>query len=122
VAGPAHGTLTVFNLATGAFTYTPAANYSGPDSFTFKANDGAADSNTATVSITVVGSGNRPPVARPDRARTNEDTAVTIAVLANDTDPDGNTLTVSAVTQPGHRTAVVNADGTATYTPAANYP
>ena len=50
VAGPAHGTLTG---TPPALTYTPAANYSGADSFTFKANDGALDSNVATVSITV---------------------------------------------------------------------
>src|SRR5207237_10369568 len=50
VSGPAHGTLT----GAGANrTYTPAAGYSGPDSFTFKANDGSLDSNSATVSITV---------------------------------------------------------------------
>ena len=50
VAGPAHGTLsgTAPNV-----TYTPNAGYSGPDSFTFKASDGALDSNIATVSITV---------------------------------------------------------------------
>ncbi len=51
VGGPSHGTLTL--SATGSFTYTPAANYNGPDSFTYKANDGTADSNIATVSITV---------------------------------------------------------------------
>ena len=39
--------------ADGTFTYTPAPNYHGPDSFTFKANDGTVDSNTATVAITV---------------------------------------------------------------------
>jgi VCBS repeat-containing protein len=50
VSGPAHGTLTL--NANGSFTYTPAANYNGPDSFTYKANDGQADSNVATVSIT----------------------------------------------------------------------
>jgi VCBS repeat-containing protein len=53
VTDPAHGTLAL--LATGAFTYTPAANYSGSDSFTYKANDGTADSPAATVSITVTG-------------------------------------------------------------------
>ena len=47
VTGPAHGTLTL--NANGSFTYTPAANYNGPDSFTYKANDGTADSNVATV-------------------------------------------------------------------------
>ena len=51
VTDPSHGTVTL--NANGSFTYTPAANYSGPDSFTYKANDGAASSNVATVSITV---------------------------------------------------------------------
>ena len=50
VSGPQHGTL---NGTGNSRTYTPAANYNGPDSFTFKANDGTVDSNTATVSITV---------------------------------------------------------------------
>src|SRR5205823_4125024 len=50
VIGPAHGTL---SGTPPAVTYTPAANYNGPDSFTFKANDGTLDSNVATVSITV---------------------------------------------------------------------
>ncbi len=59
VAGPSHGSLsgTAPNV-----TYTPASNYSGPDSFTFTANDGTADSNVATVSITVTHT-NHPPVA-----------------------------------------------------------
>ena len=60
-------------------------------------------------------------MAVDDAATTAEDTPVTIAVLANDSDLDGDTLTVSGVTQPAHGTAVVNADGTITYTPAANY-
>src|SRR2546427_4636960 len=52
VNGPAHGTLSLNN--DGSFTYTPALNYNGPDSFTYKANDGQVDSPTnATVSITV---------------------------------------------------------------------
>src|SRR5439155_1468774 len=52
VSGPTHGALTL--NANGSFTYTPTANYNGPDSFTYKANDGTADSNAATVAITVV--------------------------------------------------------------------
>src|SRR5262249_26803973 len=73
VASPAHGTVTI-NVNTGAYTYTPAAGYSGSDSFTFKANDGSLDSNVATVSLTVTPatntytfSGFLPPVS-PNRA------------------------------------------------------
>jgi VCBS repeat-containing protein len=51
VPGPAHGTLAL--NANGAFTYTPAASYTGPDSFQYQASDGALLSNTATVTITV---------------------------------------------------------------------
>ena len=52
VAGPAHGSLTL--NANGSFTYTPATNYNGTDSFTYVANDGTANSTVATVSITIV--------------------------------------------------------------------
>ena len=71
VSGPAHGSLTL--NADGSFTYTPAANYNGPDSFTYKANDGQADSNVATVSITV-GAVNDAPVADADSIAATEDT------------------------------------------------
>jgi hypothetical protein len=58
VANPAHGTVTVFNAATGAFTYTPASGFSGSDSFTFHATDSASQvSNTATESVTVSSGG-----------------------------------------------------------------
>jgi len=55
---PAHGTLTLKNSVTGAFTYTPDQGYTGSDSFTFNANDGFVDSNTATESITVKAAAN----------------------------------------------------------------
>src|SRR5207248_10823934 len=63
VTSVAHGSLTL--NADGSFTYSPVAGYSGPDSFTYRANDGTADSNTATVSLTVTPTAptNHPPVA-----------------------------------------------------------
>lgn len=64
---------------------------------------------------------NRAPVAAADAARTTPGSAVAVAVLANDSDPDGDTLSVTAVSTPAHGTAVKNADGTVTYTPAAGY-
>lgn len=62
-----------------------------------------------------------PPEARKDYARTALDTAVTLAPLANDFDPDGGVLTVVAIGTPAHGTAVLNPDGTVLYTPSAGY-
>ena len=120
VSGPTHGTLDSFNPATGEFTYTPAANYNGPDSFTFKANDGSVDSNTATFSI-AVNAVNDAPVAASATASTNEDAVLVGAVSA--TDVDGNPLTYSLVSGPpaAAGTVTVAANGTFVFTPALNF-
>ncbi|MBI4311414.1 MAG: tandem-95 repeat protein [Chloroflexi bacterium] len=121
VAGASHGTLTL--NAKGSFTYTPAAGYNGADSFTYKANDGKADSNVATVGINVIAV-NHAPVAVNDSYSTNEDTALSVGapgVLGNDTDADGDPLTAVIVAGPAHGTLTLNANGSFTYTPAANY-
>ena len=114
---PLHGA--VFGPTGNAVSYVPEAGYSGPDSFTFKANDGQFDSNVATVSVTVRGP-NGPPVAVTDVAATPLDTAVDIDVLANDTDADGDTLTLTAVGTPAHGIATF-AGGVVTYTPQAGF-
>src|SRR6185436_14027970 len=95
VAGTAHGTLTL--NADGSFIYTPTNSYNGPDSFTYRANDGTADSGIATVSITITPV-NDPPVAVNDSATTPEDTSVTIPVLVNDSDVDGDTPIIVSAT------------------------
>ena len=118
VSGPAHGSLTL--NADGSFTYTPTANYNGPDSFTYKANDGQADSNVATVSINV-GAVNDAPVASADSIAATEDTPARGNVLTNDTDVDGDALNAILVSGPAHGSLTLNADGSFTYTPAANY-
>ena len=64
---------------------------------------------------------NQPPDAVDDSATTQQDTPVTVNVLANDTDPDGDTVTVSGAGTPANGTAVVNGNGSITYTPAAGY-
>jgi subtilisin family serine protease/methionine-rich copper-binding protein CopC len=64
---------------------------------------------------------NRTPAANDDTASTLEDSAVTVNVLANDADPDGDTLTVDSATQGAHGAVVINPDGTITYTPVADY-
>src|SRR5207247_1237659 len=92
-SGPAHGTLTL--NASGSFTYTPTPNFNGSDAFTYRASDGTAVSNLATVGITV-NPVNDAPVAVNDSVTTLEDRGVTILVLANDSDVDGDTLSISA--------------------------
>ncbi|WP_425004344.1 Ig-like domain-containing protein [Mycolicibacterium sp. S3B2] len=118
VNGPTHGELVLNN--DGTFTYTPDADYTGADSFTYTATDGTATSAVSTVSITVTAV-NDTPVAADDSVTTNEDTQLTGNVLTNDTDTEGNTLTATLVTGPSHGALTLNADGTFTYTPTANY-
>jgi len=122
VDGPSNGDLTL--NADGSFSYTPDENYNGPDSFTYKANDGAGDGNTVTVSLTVNPVPDA-PAATADGYATDEDTALIVpapGVLANDTDADGDPLTALLVSGPAHAdTFALNADGSFTYVPAANY-
>ncbi|HJQ31529.1 MAG TPA: tandem-95 repeat protein [Pyrinomonadaceae bacterium] len=113
---PAHGTLT----GTGANrTYTPAPNFHGNDSFTFNVTQNGRTSRTATVTLLVTDV-NDAPVAVDDSATTNEDTPVSVSVLGNDSDVDGDTLSVSAVTQGAHG-SVTNNGTSVSYAPAANY-
>ncbi len=99
-------------------TYTPNANFNGSDSFTYSISDGNGGSATATVSI-IVNAVNDSPVAANDSKTTAEDTATTISVLTNDSDLDGDTLSITAVTQ-GARGSVTFTGSSVTYTPAAN--
>jgi len=118
VTGPVNGAVAVG--ADGSITYTPDANFHGTDSFTYVAHDGTVDSNAATVTIEV-SAVNDTPVANDDTATTDEDTKVTIDVLANDSDADEDTLVVASVTQGTNGTVSINADDTVTYTPDADY-
>ena len=121
VTNPAHGTVTV--SANGAISYVPTAGYFGPDCFTYKANDGALDSNTVTVSLTVTAT-NAAPVAVADAYSVNEDVTLTVAapgVLGNDTDADGDTLSSILVANVAHGTLTLGANGSISYVPAANF-
>ena len=118
VTQPAHGTVVV--NPDGSVTYTPAPNYNGPDQFSYQVSDGKGGTDTAVVDI-VVTPVNDAPVANPDAATVAEDTAAVINILGNDSDPDGDKLTLDSVSQPAHGTVMVNGDGTVTYTPDANY-
>ena len=106
VSGPTNGSLTL--NPDGSFSYSPNANFSGVDGFLYKANDGLADSNIATVTIIVVAV-NDPPVANPDRFgpipeddpfNASGNTIFLTSILANDYDADNDRLTVSACFNP----------------------
>ena len=121
VTGPMHGQVVV--NADGSFDYTPDANYFGTDSFTYQVGNGVVQSNVSTVSITITPV-NDAPVA-PDlggvQATVAEDATLTIDLLAQATDVEGDTLTTALVAGPQHGTLSVNADGTFSYAADANY-
>jgi VCBS repeat-containing protein len=119
--GPSDGSLTL--NSNGSFTYTPDANFNGSDSFTYRANDGSANSNTATVTITV-GAVNDPPTANNNSYSTNEDTTLNVSapgVLGNDTDPEGQPLTAVLQNGPSDGSLTLNSNGSFTYTPDTNF-
>jgi gliding motility-associated-like protein len=115
VTPPAHGMLSCFNCANP--TYTPSLNYHGPDSFTYKANDGTVDSNIATVSITV-SPVNDAPIANHQSVSVQEDNAEAIALSGSDV--EGSVLTFTVLTQPTHGT-LAGSGVNYIYTPHANY-
>ena len=115
---PGHGTASL--TGDGTITYTPTANYNGVDLFTYTVSDGHGGTSTATVTVTI-DPVNDAPTAVNDSFTVTENTTLTANVVANDTDVDGNPLTVTDTTTPGHGTTAITGGGTITYTPTANY-
>jgi len=113
--GATNGTVA---LSGNTVTYTPTTNYNGSDSFSFKVNDGALDSATATVSITIIAVNDAPIADFDIQETTNEDTAITITLTGSDA--DGDTLSYIKVSDPTNGTVTITGN-TATYTPNTNY-
>ncbi|MCZ6403828.1 tandem-95 repeat protein [Vibrio parahaemolyticus] len=115
--GPANGTVSV--NPDGSVTYTPNDNYHGTDSFTYiVTSGGVSESTTVSVDVTPV---NDAPVAKDDIATTQEDTAVTIDVLPNDSDVDGDTLSIESASVPKEQGTVEVVNGKLVFTPAENF-
>ncbi len=123
VTQPANGSVVITGGGTG-LTFQPAANFTGTTTFTYTISDGNGGTDTATVSVTVTAV-NDPPTAVDDARTVVEDSGATaLGVLANDSIlPDtGETLTITAVTQPANGTVVIIGGGTnLTFQPAANF-
>jgi Domain of unknown function (DUF4347)/Bacterial Ig domain/Calx-beta domain len=124
VTGPTKGTVAFTDASRGAFTFTPTANANGADSFTYRVKDpngGVSPTYTATLAIAAV---NDAPTAANGTATTAEDTPITgiTAVLPAAIDLDNNPVTYSLVAGSAvGGTAVVNANGSYTFTPTLNF-
>lgn len=121
LVGPAHG---LVNFSPdGSFSYTPAVDFSGTDTFTYFASDGSSNSAPATVTITV-NAVNGPPVASDDSYSVPEDAVLNVpapGVLANDADPNGDQLVALLASSPAHGTVVLNSNGSFSYTPNVDF-
>ena len=110
--------------ADGTVTFTPNADYAGAADFTYIVNDGTADATSAATVTVNVGAVNDAPVAVADTLDATEDTPETYTaaqLVGNDTDVENSELSLSSVTSGSNGTAVLNADGTVTFTPNADY-
>ena len=116
---PSNGTVTVNQ--DGTFTYTPNPDFTGTDQFTYTVTDGNGGTDTATVTLTVGAAPNSPPDAVNDAFSGNFNQPIEGDLLANDSDPDGDDLTVIGNTDPANGTVTVNPDGTFTYTPNTGF-
>jgi VCBS repeat-containing protein len=121
VAAPQHG-LVVVN-PDGTFSYTPAQDYFGTDSFTYRLSNGVVDSNVSTVSLSITPVNDAPVAADKAGPQTTlaEDSTLTIDLLAGANDAEGAPLAASIVSGPLHGSLVQGNDGTVTYTADANY-
>ncbi len=123
VDAPDHGTLDLHS--DGSFSYTPSPNYSGPDAFTYVAEDSQSHGAPAEVRLAVQPVDDT-PVARDDAYSVDEDRSLAVTtvsgVLANDTEADtADRLSALVSVQPGHGTVVLQPDGAFTYTPHRDY-
>ncbi|EPO6951216.1 tandem-95 repeat protein, partial [Vibrio harveyi] len=110
------GTVTIVD---GKLVFTPAENFNGDATISYTISDGQL-TDDATVAVTV-NPVNDAPVAVDDTVTTDEDTAVTIDVLANDSDPENDTLTITAASVPAEQGTVAIVDGKLVFTPAENF-
>ena len=118
VTAPAHGTVRI--AAGGGVVYAPEADWHGTDRFAYTVSDGNGGTAKAEVEV-IVEPVNDVPEAAADAAWTLEDEGVEIDVLANDTDVEGDALSIESVTAPSHGTARIAARGGVAYAPHADW-
>ena len=105
----------------GEIVYTPDDDFLGTEIFFYIVCDPSGACTAAFVVVEVTPGPNTPPVAVDDTVQTPENTPVTFDSTKNDVDYNGDTVTVTAVSDPPHGLVTINADGTLTYTPDLGY-
>ncbi len=121
VGSAAHGTTSIGGGGT-SVSYTSVAGYAGPDSFTYTVSDPSGAKATASIVVTVTTPTNHAPVAVNDSQTVTSAAPANFDPRVNDSDPDGDTLTITSVGTPSHGTAVIAGAGTSvTYTSVAGY-
>lgn len=123
ITPPTQAGSTVVDNGNGTVTYTPATGFNGIDTFTYTISDPGGSQDTATVSVNVSTSANTPPVANGLNVTTDEDTPLVVGPTSNDTDANGDTLTITTFDNPSAQggSVVSNGNNTVTYTPAPNF-
>jgi gliding motility-associated-like protein len=116
-ASAGHGTVTI--NGDGTLTYTPDPNYCGTDTITYTICDSTGLCDSAIIIVTVI-CVNDPPIANDDNGSVPQGGSVDVPVLGNDSDPEGDVLTVTSASA-DHGSVVINPDGTLTYTPDPDY-
>ncbi|MBM4859834.1 tandem-95 repeat protein [Vibrio parahaemolyticus] len=106
----------VVNNGDGSFTYTPALNFTGQDTYLYQVCDTNGSCDTAIVTIEVIAV-NDPPNVIGEEATIDQDTPFTVYLDANDTDPEGESLTVTVISGPSNGQIIQNSDGSYTYQP-----
>ncbi|MCB1992401.1 MAG: tandem-95 repeat protein, partial [Geminicoccaceae bacterium] len=119
IVTPPESGLATINQTQGTITYRPGADFNGSDSIVYRSVDSSGNASTATLAISVTAV-NDLPEALNDTATTTEDTAVSVAVLANDTDVDGDALRITGVSAGANGTARISGSEI-TFTPKANF-
>ncbi len=115
-ASAGHGTAAITD---GKVSYTPSPDYSGADTVLYGVSDGAGGTALGTAAITVLGVNDAPSAAN-DTVSATEDLPLTIDVLANDADPDGDSLTVASFSDPSHGAVTLEGSGLR-YEPVADF-
>ncbi len=124
LSNPKNGNLIGIDEVTGDVTYIPENNFTGTDYFVYQIcnTDNECDTTTASITVLPPNTPNLPPTAGGDLAETLPNIPVVIPVTGNDSDPNGDPLTVTDITTPpSNGTVTPNPDGTVTYTPNPDF-